>query len=153
MLNFEKGGYVYIDRQKAKRILILTPLTYQRISKIIGKSTSWLSQCLSSGRISVEDIQKIKDCIGVDLSSAVISRTEYVKAQAEKITEEFIDNSVWQPTPPDTSSVKADASYFVKIIEDYSYTRSNDTDRLIRSIDRLTSVLSEVLGNVSEKEP
>lgn len=124
--------YVYIDSDMAKRILADQPLSYTQIGFCLQRSDSWLSYVLKAGRMAMNDIESMRKFLNIDLTSCVIDKEQWDKPKTVNVQAE--------PIAMKTRQVE-------QIISDYSYERSNDSDRIANAIDRLT----ETLGKLVEK--
>lgn len=120
---------IFINADKAKEIVSQSNLTQAQIGQCIGKSPAWFSQVLKAGKISSDDMNKIKRFLNIDLYEAEISE------------EAWNYNTVKFETLQQRQPIED----LRKIVEDYSYARSNDCDRIVNAIDRLTEVIEQLV--------
>lgn len=109
-----------IDTERVKKIIQATGNSAESASLAIGYSKNFLSNVFHRGTIQPVAIKALQT-IGIDISSAVIIEQEETNPAKEE------KGAGW-----------------LKVIEDYSYIRSNDADRITAAIDRLTAVLQEI---------
>lgn len=109
-----------IDPIKLRKIIEANSNTLANASRECGYSANYFSNVLNRGVMPAVTVNALK-AVGIDAMPAVIIEQEETK-----------------PAKEETSAG------WLKAIEDYSYIRSNDSDRITAAIDRLTAVLQEI---------
>lgn len=123
--------FVDVDAERVKEIIRKADtLNGVQISRCIGHRDTWVSNMMRRGRASTMDIKSIKLRTGIDLSPAIVEKAN----DPEEI-----------PAKEEATPIEEKPFSWAKTIDEYSYVRSNDIDRLVRSIDRLTEMLEAVL--------
>ena len=120
---------IYINAEKAKEIVAESNLTQAQVGQCIGKSPAWFSQVMKSGRMAADDMDKIKRFLNIDLYQAEVSQEAWN----------------YDTTKLEVLAQRQPIEDLRKIVEDYSYVRSNDADRIVNAIDRLTEVMEKII--------
>lgn len=114
----------------ARQILKARGISMENMSIGIGPSAKYLQYCLNRCKMPAQSIMLLKEMYGVDLSSAI---------RVEEPTHEVVE-----VTPVSQESIVPQE--LRKIIEDYSYERSNDSDRIVNALKELTERIEELIG-------
>ena len=114
---------IKINPFTAKSLLKQRGIALDSMSRGIGCNPNYLQQALYRGMISEQSLQLLKFNYNVDLTAAIESSTKPERTAEEKprLTDETL-----------------------KVIEEYSYVRSNDTDRIVKAIQELTAQIKEL---------
>lgn len=120
---------IYIDGEKARAIIAESQWSQVQICDVLGKSHGWLGMVLRNGKISTDDYRRIC-ALGVDLSGCKVSEEEHTT-----------------PTQliKDIAEVKNSGEALQKMMDKFSEERARDAESLVDAIDRLTTILSNIL--------
>lgn len=123
-------GYI-ISSFLARNIIKASDLSLEYLSRGIGHSETYLASALSRERISPQSVILLKQLYSIDLTPAIRS-AEMDKEQEKNEPVEI------KPT--------ADTAHMFKVVEDFSYDRSNDADRIVAALDRLTEKVEALIN-------
>ena len=120
---------IYIDGEKAREVIAGSQWSQVQICDVLGKSHGWLGMVLRNGKISTDDYRRIC-ALGVDLSGCKVSEEEHTT-----------------PTQliKDIAEVKNSGEALQRMMDKFSEERARDAESLVDAIDRLTTILSNIL--------